>query len=306
VKGDSVAAIPFFQRAISLDPNFAMAYARLGINYWELGETALAAENLGKAYELRERVSEREKFYIDSEYESSVTGDLEATRKIYELWAHTYPRDAAPLNDLAFTYLELGGYAKALASGHQALKLDPRMGIVYGNLVGAYLDLNRLDEARATAQEAQASNLGSPPIHLTLYLVDFLRHDAAGMEREATGLMGKPGYEDSMLYIESDTAADAGQFVKARELTGRAMASAERADEKETAASYEAECGAPSAGGQHQCGKAAGADGGGNHWQRNWKWATSMWQSSGRRPRSRSHTAETWRPWRRRRPTSWE
>jgi eukaryotic-like serine/threonine-protein kinase len=103
------------------------------------------------------------------------------------------------------------------------------------------VQVNRLDEARATAQEAQAHNLDNPQIHVSLYGIDFLQHDAAGMEREAAGLMGKPGFEDSMLGSESDTAAYGGQFSKARELTRRASDSAQRADEKETAAGYEAE-----------------------------------------------------------------
>jgi eukaryotic-like serine/threonine-protein kinase len=105
----------------------------------------------------------------------------------------------------------------------------------------SYLSVNRLDEARSTAQEAQAHNLDNPANHLFLYSIDFLQHDAAGMEREAAGLMGKRGFEDVILYIESDTAAYGGQFSKARELTRRASESAQRADEKETAAGYQAE-----------------------------------------------------------------
>jgi eukaryotic-like serine/threonine-protein kinase len=108
-------------------------------------------------------------------------------------------------------------------------------------LVGSYLYLNRLDDAKATAQEAQAHNLDSPQMHLKLYLLDFLQHDAAGMAQEAAGLMGKPGYEDHVLYNESDTAAFVGQFAKARGLLRRAAESAQRANEKETAAGYEAE-----------------------------------------------------------------
>ncbi|MFZ0739619.1 MAG: tetratricopeptide repeat protein, partial [Candidatus Acidiferrales bacterium] len=241
VKRDNVAAIPLFQRAISLDPNFAMAYARLGTNYGNLGETARAAENTRKAYELRERVSEREKLYIVSHYEDTVTGNLEAARKTYELWAQTYPRDDIPANNLASIYQTLGDYDKALAANQETLKLSPGSGLSYTNLVGAYLNVNRLDEAKATAQEAQAHNLDNPANHQFLYTIDFLQHDAAGMEREAAGLMGKPGFEDVMLDTESDTAAYAGQFSKARELTRRASESAQRADEKETAAGYEGE-----------------------------------------------------------------
>ena len=241
VKRDNAAAIPFFQRAVSLDPNFAMAYGRLGANYYGLGETARAAENTRKAYELRERVSEREKFYIVSHYEQYVPGDLEATRKTYELWAQTYPRDDIPPNNLAAIYGALGDYDKALAANQEALKLNSESGLYYSNLVVGYSNVNRLDEARATAQEAQAHNLDNPQNHLQLYSVDFLQHDAPGMEREAAAVMGRPGFEDVMLDTESDTAAYAGQFSKARELTRRASESAQRADEKETAAGYVAE-----------------------------------------------------------------
>jgi eukaryotic-like serine/threonine-protein kinase len=241
VKNDAAAAVSLFQRAVSLDPNFAMAYARLGTSYSNLGQTARAAENTRKAYDLRERVSEREKFYIASHYEHYVTGNLETARRTYELWAQTYPRDYVPPGNVGAIYGQLGYYDKALAGAQEAMKLAPGSGVSYSNLVSSYLQVNRLDEARATAQEAQAHNLDNPQIHVSLYGIDFLQHDAAGMAREAAGLMGKPGFEDSMLGSESDTAAYGGQFSKARELTRRASDSAQRADEKETAAGYEAE-----------------------------------------------------------------
>jgi len=241
VKNDAASAIPLFQRAISLDPNFAMAYARLGTSYSNLGQITRAAESTRKAYELRERVSEREKLYIASHYENFATGNLEAARKTYELWAQTYPRDDIPHVNLSSIYANLGDYEKALAATLASLKLSPGSGQLYANLVVGYSNVNRLDEARATAQEAQAHNLDNPLIHLSLYGVDFLQHDATGMEREAAELMGKPGFEDAMLGAESDTAAYGGQFAKARQLTRRASDSAQRADEKETAAGYEAE-----------------------------------------------------------------
>jgi len=241
VKNDNPDAVAFFQRAISLDPNFAMAYARLGNNYANMGQTARAAEFTRKAYELRERVGEREKLYIASHYETNATGDMEAARKTCELWAQTYLHDAIPPAVLSAIYGNLGDFDKALAASQESLKRNPGSGIGYANLVAGYLNVNRLDEARATAQEAQAHNLDSPAIHFYLYSIDFLQHDAVGMEHEAAGQMGKPGFEDGMLYTESDTAAYVGQFAKARELTRRASDSAQRADEKETAADYEAE-----------------------------------------------------------------
>jgi eukaryotic-like serine/threonine-protein kinase len=241
VKNDYAAAIPFFQRAVSLDPNFAMAYARLASNYFNLNQTVRAAEASRKAFELRERVSEREKFYIASHYGHFVTGNLEDARKSYELWAQTYPRDSSPSNNLAVIYNNLGDYPDTLARAQQTLKMNPGSGTSYSNLITAYLSVNRLDEARATADEAKARNLDSPLNHANLYLIDYLQHDAAGMEREATQLMGKPGYEDVALYYEAETAACAGQLAKAKELSQRAEESAQRADEKETAAGYEAE-----------------------------------------------------------------
>jgi len=241
VKSDPPAAVSLFQRAISLDPNFAMAYARLGICYSNLNETTRAADNTRKAYHLQERVSEREKLYIASHYEEVVTGDLEAARKTHELWAQTYPHDNVPPHNLGIIYAYLGDYDKSLAASREVQKLNPGSGSAYVTLVGSYLYLNRLDDAKATAQEAQAHNLDSPQMHLKLYLLDFLQHDAAGMAQEAAGLMGKPGYEDQVLYNESDTAAFVGQFAKARGLLRRAAESAQRANEKETAAGYEAE-----------------------------------------------------------------
>jgi tetratricopeptide (TPR) repeat protein len=241
VRNDYAAAIPLFQRAISLDPNFAMAYAELGSNFSNVGEIARAAESTRKAYELRERVSEREKFYIVSHYEFFVSGNLEAARKANALWAETYPRDAAPVGLLNSIYMNLGDYDKSLTMAQQGMKLRPDAGISYTNLVISYLMVNRLDEARATAEQAQAHSLDNPLIHMNLYAIDFLQHDAAGMKREAAWLTGKLGFEDALFYTESDTAAYGGQFAEARELTRRASDSAQRADEKETAAGYEAE-----------------------------------------------------------------
>jgi eukaryotic-like serine/threonine-protein kinase len=241
VKNDNPNAVAFFQRAISLDPNFAMAYARLGNTYSNMGQTTRAAENNRKAYELRGRVGERERFYIVSHYELEAAGNIEAGRKTCELWAQTYPRDTIPPVLLSAIYTSLGDFDKALSASQEALKLAPGDGIVYANLVQNYSNVNRLDEARTTVQEAQAHNLDNAQIHSFLYIIDFLQHDAAGMEREAATLMGKPGFEDAMLYGESDTAAYGGQFAKAQELTRRASESAQRADEKETAAAYVAE-----------------------------------------------------------------
>jgi tetratricopeptide (TPR) repeat protein len=239
-KDDAAAAVPLFQRAIQLDPNFAMAYASLGTSYSNLGEPTLGAENTRKAYELRERTNEREKFYIESHYYDNVMGDLEKARRNYELWAQTYPRDGVPPSNLAAVYSNLGQYEKALEEAREAFRLYPGSGLGYGDLVYSYLYLNHLEEAQATAQEAQAKHLDSPVLRSLQYQLAFLQNDEAGMARQVAWSAGRLGVEDVLLALEADTAAYSGRVVKAREFSRQAFASAERAEEKETAAGYEA------------------------------------------------------------------
>lgn len=239
VQSDYEAAILFLQRAISLDPNFAMAHARLATSYSNINETVRAAESARRAYELRERASEREKFYISAHYELFVTGDLEAARKVYEMSAQTY--GDAPFNNLGLIYSELGDLDKALEAYRNVLKVSAGTGNRYGNLVSGYLQLNRLEEAKAAAREARAHNIDSPEIHLNLYWIAFLQHDAAGMERERAAMRGKAGYEDQMLNHEADTALYAGHLAQARQLTQAAIQAAEKADEKEAVALYHAQ-----------------------------------------------------------------
>ena len=240
LKSDFATSIPLFQRAISLDPNFAMAYARLGTSYFALNEMVRAAETIRRAYELRKRVSEREQFYIAEHYEILATGNLEAARKVDELSAQTYPRDT-PYTNLGLIYSELGDYDKALVAFQDALRFNPETGNRYANLVSGYVQLNRLDEAKATAREAQRHHIDYPDVHVNLYWVAFLEHDAAGMEREAAELMGRPGHEDQMLNYEADTALYGGQLAKARALTRRAMESARKANETEAPGLYQAD-----------------------------------------------------------------
>jgi tetratricopeptide (TPR) repeat protein/class 3 adenylate cyclase len=239
-KGEVAAAVPFFQRAVSLDPKFAMAYAILGNVYYNLREPNLAAENLKKAFDLHDRVSEREKFYISSHYYDLVLGDLVRAAQAYELWAQTYPRELAPLANLGVIFGELGEYEKALSSFREAIQSHPESGLLYGNLAAVYVNLNRADEARAIIEQAQARKIDSPYFHIFLYEIAFLQDDVAGMARESAWATGKPGVEDLFLSLESSTAAYAGQLGRAHDLARKAMASAFRADEKETAARYEA------------------------------------------------------------------
>ncbi|MGD0417908.1 MAG: protein kinase [Terriglobales bacterium] len=239
VRGDFKGAISLFEQATSLDPKFAMAYGRLANSYNNLGETAKAVENSRKAYDLRQRVNERERFYLESAYQCTVIENLEASRKIYEDWAQAYPRDDTPLHNLGAIYTKLGDDEKALSEFQRSLKLDPDSGLSYGNVLWAYIALNRLDEAKATIEEVQKDGLDFPYLHLFSYHLAFLQQDEAGMEREASILMSKPGIEPYMLYFESETAAYAGQMSRARELAIRAVDSMRRGGDTESAGSFE-------------------------------------------------------------------
>ena len=239
-KGDYLGAIPLYQEAIAADGNFAMAYASLGTTYNNLGESILAAENTKRSFELRERVSERERFYIESHYYHFVTGDLEEARKVYELQAQTYPRDFVPANNLGIIYRYLGNYEKSLWEARERLRLDPASAPGHSNLVAADMYLNRLEEARAVAKQAEASNLESPFLRLYMYQLAFLQDDAAGMAEQAAWFANKPEAEDALRASEADTAAYSGSLAKARQLSRRAVALAQSAKKRETAAGYEA------------------------------------------------------------------
>jgi eukaryotic-like serine/threonine-protein kinase len=239
VVNDYAAAIPLFERAISLDPNFAMAYLRLAQAYQPLSENDRCAENTRKAYALRDRVSESEKLAISSFYDLVVTGNLEAARTSFQAWTQTYPRDEEPQVYLWFAYTAMGDYPKANAAALQALNLNPGSGNNAVNLVFTYQWIGQLDQAIATARESRAHGVDSPWLPLVLYVVNFLQHDAAGMQEQVANGTGKPGVGDQLLFLQSETAAYSGEFAKSRELTRGAADFAQRASQKETAAEYQ-------------------------------------------------------------------
>ncbi|HXM93567.1 MAG TPA: protein kinase [Candidatus Dormibacteraeota bacterium] len=238
-QGDA-ASILLNKRAVELDPNFAMAYTSLGVAYVNLGEASLATENMKKAYELRDRVSEREKYHIEGLYYEIVLGDNERAVQVFALWAQTYPRDDVALSDLGNEHLYLGRYDLSVSETLAALHLNPDNGVTHSNLGQAYLALNRLDEAKATYDQAFVHKLESSQLHLGLYQIAFLREDASGMQQQLAWANGKSGAEDILLSAQSDTHAFHGQLAKARAVSLRAVDSAVRADEKETGAIYKA------------------------------------------------------------------
>ncbi len=231
-------AIPFYKRALELDPNFAAAYASLGVAYSNLGQASLAAENIKKAYDLREQVSEREKYRISSMYHGNVTGELEQASQVYELWAKTYPQDLVPPTNLGDIYAQLGQYEKAVTETQYGLRLEPSI-VGYGNLVGDYLALNRLDDVKKTIEQALRAKFEGDTLHWGIYQLAFLKGDAAEMERQLAWAAGKPGSEDILLSFQSDTEAYYGRLVKARDFSRRAVDAAVRNDSRETAALWQ-------------------------------------------------------------------
>ena len=173
----SAAAIPYFNRAIELDPNFAAAYAALGISYSNLREPGRASENLRKAYDLRDKVSERERFRISATYYLLVTGELEKAIQTYEMWAKTYPRSSEPFGNLGVDYTYLGEYEKGVEASLEDLRLNPGSAAAYTNLVSLYAALDRIGDARATYDQAVAHKVSNPFLHGNRYGVAFLESD---------------------------------------------------------------------------------------------------------------------------------
>jgi eukaryotic-like serine/threonine-protein kinase len=233
-------SIPLFKRAIELDPDFALAYSTLGIGYWTLRENILASQCLRKAFDLRGRVSDFERLAIESQYYFIGNGDLEKYRKATQLWVQTYPRAAVAHGSLQLAYSAIGQYDKAMAEGLEVLRLEPQRGQSYSNVAITYIRLNRVADAVAVLQEAEKRKLDYPVLHRRMYLVAFLQNDAAGMARQLSWSEANPGVDNFLLSYDSDTAAYGGRLGLARAETDRAVASAKRSGQMETAASHEA------------------------------------------------------------------
>jgi eukaryotic-like serine/threonine-protein kinase len=234
----SAAAIPFFNRAIELDPSFSAAYAALGISYSNLRQPGRASENLTKAYELRDKVSERERFRISATYYLLVTGELEKAIQTYEMWAKTYPRSSEPLGNLGVDYTYLGQYEKAVETSLEDLRLNPGSAAAYTNLVGLYAALQRLDDAKGKYEQATAHKVNNPFLHGNRYGVAFLENDASEMQQQIADAKGKPG-EDVLFSFASDTEAFHGRLATSRNLSKSAVDSALHNDSPETAAAWQ-------------------------------------------------------------------
>ena len=237
----SSAAIPFFKQAIELDPNFALAYARLGIAYTTIGEPSIAAGYTRKAYELRDRTSEPEKYFISAIFHKEVTGNIETAEESCKLWIQAYPRSEMPHVYLSGAiYPVIGQYEKAAEEAKEAIRLKPDFPVPYAFLMFNYTSMNRLDEAKAAYGQALEHKLHNSLYPRALYQIAFLQRDAAGMAQHVARSVGQPALEDELLSLEADTAAYSGRLRGARDLSRQAVDSAERAQEKEVAATYSA------------------------------------------------------------------
>jgi eukaryotic-like serine/threonine-protein kinase len=240
-QGGTTAAKPFFERAVELDPQFAMAQGGLGLVYSNLNEPARANEYFKRAFELREHTSEREKMHIVSSYYHLDSGEMEKAIQSYELWTQSYPRDWVPYTNLGAAYAILGQYEKAVQASNEAQKLNPDSVVAYSNLGGYYLALNRFPEARDVTAQALSRKLDSEYLRTNLYGLAFLQDDSAAMAQQVAWFESKTQVEHEILGLESSTEAYFGRLDKARELTRRAVASAESAQNKEAAALWSAE-----------------------------------------------------------------
>jgi eukaryotic-like serine/threonine-protein kinase len=237
-KSNDAAAVPFFKRAIELDPEFASAYSGLGTCYLNLGESGLARENFTKAFALGNHVSERERFLIAARYYNHVTGELPKAIETYQLWTQAYPRDAGARGNLGTLYGASGQYEKSIAETQEALRLEPNAGANYSNLLLAQAALDRFDDARNTFNLATAKKIEDPVLRVNWFGVAFVLGDTAEMQKQMAWSAAKPQGEDNFLAAKSDAESYYGHIKIAREFSKRAFDSALRDDEKETAAQW--------------------------------------------------------------------
>ena len=234
----NLASIPFFEHAVQLDPNFALAHLTLGIEYWDISESTRAKESLERAYALRDRVTTRERFRIVGDYYEVVDGDLEKANENYQLWIQTYPQDSLALDFLGNNYLFTGQYPQALENLLQEKNLAGSGYYNYDNLIYAYMALNRLHDARATAEDGLARKFQPISGRTALYRINFLEGNLSGMQEAVNWAAGEPVAKHLILEYQADTAAYSGRRSEAWSLAQRAANVARGENENESAAKY--------------------------------------------------------------------
>jgi DNA-binding winged helix-turn-helix (wHTH) protein/tetratricopeptide (TPR) repeat protein len=232
------AALPYDQRAITLDQNFAMAYRAVGIDYANLSELGRAGEYFTKAFQLREHASEREALTISAEYYSYATGELNKAAQTFQEEMEVYPREDAAYVNLGLVYGAQGQYEKATEITRQVARRAPDAVSEYENLANYALALQRFDETRQVIREAQVRKIDDFILHNAAYALAFIGTDSSAMAEQQRWFASKPEFENVGLALASDTEAYSGHLAKARELTKRAVSSAVRADNKENGAVY--------------------------------------------------------------------
>jgi serine/threonine protein kinase/predicted Zn-dependent protease len=237
-KGDD-EALPMLKRAVALDPNFAMAHAVLGTVYSNLDDAKLATEHTQKAHELRGRVTERERFYVDSSYYALATGELEKEIEVYEQWKQAYPRDPTPYHKLAYSEGFLGQYERAATGYREAIEREPNDVVNYIDLASTYITLDRLPEARIVLNDLQSRKLEHEYAPEVSYLLAFMREDANEMARLVSEAVRTPGNADILFSSQSDTEAFRGRLRDAHEFLLRAIESARQNGAKERASVWQ-------------------------------------------------------------------
>jgi tetratricopeptide (TPR) repeat protein len=234
-------SLPFFERAVALDPEFALAHAEVGFRYFGMGESARGRQSLRRAYELRHRASDAERFYIETFYDRDVTGDLERERRTLETWAGSYPRDPYPhalISGLALT--GTGQHELAISEADEAIALDPDLTPAYSNKAFNQLYLNRLDDALLTVRRATERSLGSESLLLVPYFVAFLKGDDDELRRTGTVARKSPAVAHTMSYLETLALARAGRLQEARRMSAAPVEIAQRSGLRERAGVLEA------------------------------------------------------------------
>jgi DNA-binding winged helix-turn-helix (wHTH) protein/tetratricopeptide (TPR) repeat protein len=234
----SAASLPLFQKATEIDPKFAMGYVMVGRMYADLGEPVLSAKNTAKAYDLRDRASEREKLFITASYELQVTGNLEKALKVCELWSRTYPRDPIPHGLMAMLVVASSQYERSVTEARKSIELDPDFAFGYVNLSTSLIYLNRVDAAENSTKQISARKLELPETLVLNYQIAFLRGDTTGMKRIAASGQAQMGAEDWLTGEAAYAQAYYGHLEEARILSHRAVELAIQDGQRERAAQY--------------------------------------------------------------------
>jgi tetratricopeptide (TPR) repeat protein len=237
---NTAGAVSFLQRAIAIDPGFAMGYAFLGRIYGDTGQSVLAAESIRRAWQLRDHTTDPERFFIEFSYETQVTGNLEKAQETGETWIKTYPRVPQAPTLMAGMYQNLGKYARSIELGRRAIDINPNFPFDYPNLIWSLLFTERYGEAEAAMKEASGRHLVTPDLLILPYVIAFYKGDSAGMERAAAAARSSTEAADWMIYAEAAVLAHSGGWQQAQGLIRQAMNLARQAHQPERAAMFEA------------------------------------------------------------------